>query len=266
MPPVSRQRPAEILFVTGTDTGVGKTLLTALLLIHLRSKGVTALGIKPFCSGGRGDVHLLRAAQDHALTEDEINPFYFRAPVAPLVAQRDRQETVRPGQVLRHVRMIASRCDVLLVEGAGGVLAPLGEGFSLAGMIASASDEVNRVLVVAPNKLGVINHALLTLASLQQICPKRVTISLMGQKHSDISARTNAEMLRELAVSTEVIEVPFLAGDLRQVSRLKENCRKNEKVLARLSASGSFRVAIGDEGGGRGGERRKGIDNCRRRT
>lgn len=64
-------------FITGTDTGVGKTVLTALLLSHLRQSGCSALAIKPFCSGGRGDAHLLHSLQNDDLTLDQINPFYF---------------------------------------------------------------------------------------------------------------------------------------------------------------------------------------------
>src|SRR6185312_6066960 len=84
----ARERPGKIVFITGTDTGVGKTIFTGLLVRHLREHGVHALAMKPFCSGGRGDVKLLRAMQDAELTENEINPFYFPKPVAPLVDAR----------------------------------------------------------------------------------------------------------------------------------------------------------------------------------
>ena len=82
----------KIIFVTGTDTGVGKTVLTAMLLTYLRKKGANALGMKPFCSGSRGDARLLRACQKGCLTLDEINPFYFDKPLA---AGRGREETFR---------------------------------------------------------------------------------------------------------------------------------------------------------------------------
>src|SRR2546426_834034 len=84
----TRRRVAKILFVTGTDTGVGKTLVVASLLYHLRQRDVSALAMKPFCSGSRADVQLLQRIQDGAVTNEEANPFYFREPVAPLVAAR----------------------------------------------------------------------------------------------------------------------------------------------------------------------------------
>ena len=66
-----------IIFITGTDTGVGKTTLTALLLLHLRSSGVKALAMKPFCSGGTGDLEVYRRIQGDALVPELLNPFFF---------------------------------------------------------------------------------------------------------------------------------------------------------------------------------------------
>src|ERR1044071_5568543 len=117
-----KRRSGKIIFVTGTDTGVGKTVFTGLLLHHLLKNGRDALAMKPFCSGDRGDVKLLRAMQNGKLTEDEINPFYFREPVAPLVASRQNSRLISLEEVVRRIREIAARCDILLVEGAGGLL------------------------------------------------------------------------------------------------------------------------------------------------
>ena len=76
----------KILFITGTDTGAGKTVLTALLLAHLRSQGVNALAMKPVCTGPRSDVRLLQSLQRGELSDDEMNPFWYQTPVAPIVA------------------------------------------------------------------------------------------------------------------------------------------------------------------------------------
>src|SRR5262245_9717014 len=104
-------QPGKIIFITGTDTGVGKTILTGLLVNHLRAEGVHALAMKPFCSGGRGDVKLLRAMQDAELTEKEINPFYFPEPVAPHVSAKQRKHPVLLGEVVREIKKIAARCE-----------------------------------------------------------------------------------------------------------------------------------------------------------
>ena len=110
-----------VYFVTGTDTGVGKTRLAGLLVAGFRRAGVPAAALKPLCSGGRDDARWLRAACDEELTLDEINPWHFRAPLAPLLAARREKRKVRLGQVLAHVRRMRRRFPVLIVEGAGGV-------------------------------------------------------------------------------------------------------------------------------------------------
>ena len=156
---VNRTGARRIIFITGTDTGVGKTLLTGLLLHHLRQSGCHALAMKPFCSGGRADAELLRAIQDGELTLDEINPFFFTEPLAPLVAARKHQCSIRIPEVLRRITRVANRCECLLIEGIGGVMVPLGEGFSVLDLIAKLGCEA---IVVSRNRLGTINHTLLT--------------------------------------------------------------------------------------------------------
>src|ERR1043166_58561 len=121
----------ETIFIIGTDTGVGKTLLTALLLWHLRKTGCHALAIKPFCTGDRADAEILHALQEGDLSLEQINPFYFSQAVAPLVAARKHQRHIPLGTVLEYIQdtkgrfspsAIASRPSVLLIEGAGGLL------------------------------------------------------------------------------------------------------------------------------------------------
>src|SRR5258708_28833128 len=117
----------QIFFITGTDTGVGKTVLTALLVKFLRECGVNAAALKPVCSGNRGDARKLFAAMDGALSLDEINPWHFRAAIVPLLAARRENKKVKLAQVLAHVRAMQRRFEILLVEGACGLLSPLGE-------------------------------------------------------------------------------------------------------------------------------------------
>src|SRR5262245_13651843 len=98
---------ARILFITGTGTGVGKTLLTSHLLHHLREKGVRSKAIKPFCSGGTWDVRFLSQIQGGELRDEEITPFYFNEPIAPLVAERIHKKFIKLPQVLAHVRRLS---------------------------------------------------------------------------------------------------------------------------------------------------------------
>src|SRR6266446_4308126 len=118
------------VFITGTDTGVGKTVVTALLLSHLRNRGGNVLAIKPFCTGRRTDPKILSILQGGELSIDCINPFYFREPVAPLSAARKHRRRIKLGDVLDHITDTQHSFHVpgpftLLIEGAGGLLAPL---------------------------------------------------------------------------------------------------------------------------------------------
>ena len=79
---------ARSVFITGTNTGAGKTILTALLLHHLRGSGVDALAMRPVCTGPRDDVRLLQSLQPDSVRMDLMNPFHYKTPAAPVVAAR----------------------------------------------------------------------------------------------------------------------------------------------------------------------------------
>jgi dethiobiotin synthetase len=232
---------ARIIFITGTGTGVGKTVLMSLLLVHLRASGCSALGIKPFCSGSRRDVCLLRRAQDRQLTEKEINPFFFPEPVAPLVAARKHRRAIVPREVLAHVADIAGRCECLLVEGAGGLLVPLAEGFTTLDLIVGLCCDV---IVVSRNKLGTINHTLLTVQALQVAgirysprssgAPALLNTVLMDHRVHDPSCASNAGILREILRPLPLIGVPFLGRHCCSADALKANQKKIKKTLARI--------------------------------
>ncbi|HZL13069.1 MAG TPA: dethiobiotin synthase, partial [Verrucomicrobiae bacterium] len=89
----------QILFITGTDTSVGKTVLTALLAKFLRERGENAAALKPICSGGRDDARKILAAMNGVLPLDEINPWHFRAPIAPVLAARAEKKIIKLPQV-----------------------------------------------------------------------------------------------------------------------------------------------------------------------
>lgn len=222
---------ARTIFITGTDTGVGKTVLTASLLHYLRSRGERALAMKPFCSGGRDDVMLLQTLQPGELTDDEVNPFFYTEAVAPLVAQRKRKGLkVALKEAVQKIRAVARRCDVLIVEGSGGLLVPLGEKFTVAGLIAALKCEV---LIVARNRLGTINHTLLTVAAAGQL-KRPMKVVLMDCGDRDDSTETNFAILRERLAPVSVLECPFWGQKPASMKVFARNQKKLEKVLARV--------------------------------
>ncbi|MGA2241533.1 MAG: dethiobiotin synthase [Verrucomicrobiota bacterium] len=218
-------------FITGTDTGVGKTVLTALLARHLRERGVNAAALKPICSGVRDDARALRAAMNGALTPDEINPWHFRAPLAPLLAARRERKRVTPADVLAHVRAMQKRFDVVLVEGVGGLLSPLGENFDSRDLIAALRATP---MVVCPNRLGAVNQVLLTLATLPRSASCRARVVLMSPSKPDAATNTNAGLLAEFFDAKRIFELPWLGGRFDPEKVLKDSrVRRTFRVLVK---------------------------------
>lgn len=207
-------------FITGTDTGVGKTVLTALLARYLKGKGLLVAALKPVCSGGRDDVRVLRAALDQALALDEINPWHFRASLAPLLAARREHKRVRLAEVLAYLRVMQNRFDVTLVEGAGGLLSPLGEGFNSRDLIAALRATP---VIVCPNRLGAVNQALLTLEALPLRARARAQVVLVAPPGAEVSAKSNPGLLAEHFDGNRIIRLPWLGGQVSAARGLKNS-------------------------------------------
>jgi len=199
------------IFVTGTDTGVGKTVVTAWLLHALRQAGVDALAMKPFASGPRDDARWLNAVQRTAsLSLDDVNPFWFKLPVAPLVAARAEGRRIALAEARAALDAMRARCDVLLDEGCGGLLAPLGESFTLVDLMPVREA---RAIVVAANRLGVLNHARLTVEPLRRRCGSSLQVALVERdppSRRDPARRSNLATLSELLAPIPVRTVPHL--------------------------------------------------------
>jgi dethiobiotin synthetase len=222
----------QTLFITGTDTGVGKTVLTALLVEFLRGQNVNAVALKLVCSGNRDDARKIFAAMGGALSLDEINPWHFRAPVAPLLAARRENKKLKLSEIVAHIRKIQKRFDILLVEGAGGLLSPLGESFNSRDLIHTLRATP---IVVAQNKLGVINHVLLTLEALPRNFQDKTKIVLMSPENPDASTKTNAKLLAEFFDAKIFFELPWF-GKKFAAARVLKNLRARRifRVLAEI--------------------------------
>ena len=217
------------LFIAGTDTGVGKTVLSVLLTRFLLGHGVNVAALKPICSGGRGDARALRSVLNGALSLDEINPWHFRAPIAPLLAARRERKRVALADVLAHVRAMHKRFDVVLIEGAGGLLSPLGAfrggglrpSHALPGLAERRShgsfDSRDLIvalraapIVVCPNRLGAANQVRLTLEALPESFRARAQVVLTSPPKPDAATGSNAKLLAEFPGAAEIFTLPWL--------------------------------------------------------
>ncbi|MGD7652732.1 MAG: dethiobiotin synthase [Verrucomicrobiales bacterium] len=146
------------LFITGTDTGSGKTHVTSLLVESLRTLGIDAVGYKPVSCGDRDDGELLASISGN-LSIDEVNPVFFRTPVAPYVASLLESKPIDPAILIEGYRKLAANHDFVCVEGVGGWEVPLTANYRISDL---ARDLDLPVLLVAANKLGALSHTLIT--------------------------------------------------------------------------------------------------------
>jgi dethiobiotin synthetase len=192
-------------FVTGTDTEVGKTYVTALLTRSLRRAGLDTVALKPICCGPRDDVDALCAASEHELTPDETNPIWLAAPAAPLVAARRENTTIDLAALDRWFEGLQAGRNSLLVEGVGGWAVPIAPGQTSADLAEMLGLPV---LVVVANKLGCLNHTLLTLESIQArglTCSGIILNSLTPE--ATVATETNREILTEFCSAPVLFEI-----------------------------------------------------------
>lgn len=162
---------ARSLYVTGTDTGVGKTVASAALLHALRAQGLRAAGMKPVASGcTRGangwrndDALALQAASEPVPDYDDVNPYALPMATAPQLAARDAGVRVERGPILAVHARLRRQADVVVVEGVGGWAAPLADDFEQAALVRALDAPV--VLVVGL-RLGCLSHARLTVRAI----------------------------------------------------------------------------------------------------
>ena len=147
------------LFITGTDTGVGKTHTAVQLLRLLRAAGASCAGMKPICCGDRRDAELLLAASSDGLAINEINPVWLKTPAAPIVGSLTEEVDIDIERILAAFHTLQSRIEHVLVEGVGGWMVPIRPDYFMSDL---AVEMRLPILVVAQNRLGCLNHVALT--------------------------------------------------------------------------------------------------------
>ena len=214
------------LFITGTDTGVGKTHIAARRLRLLRASGVRCVGMKPICCGDRRDAEALLAAGSDCVTIDEVNPVWLKTPAAPIVGTVIEKVSVDIEQILASFHALQERVEQVVVEGAGGWLVPIRSDYFVSDLAVAMKLPV---VVVAQNRLGCLNHAALTVRSVAAHELKCVGLVLNStQTTSDIAALTNADILKC------ILDVPLLAGLGENLTELPVDWRLMIESTAQL--------------------------------
>ncbi|ADQ83775.1 dethiobiotin synthase [Methylovorus sp. MP688] len=154
-------------FVTGTDTGVGKTLISSALVHGFAAQGLRSVGMKPVAAGcewrdgelHNDDVAMLRAASNLSLARELINPYAFMPPIAPHIAAQQANSPIVFDVLLQNFHGLQAEAERVIVEGVGGFCVPLGDTLDTADLAVALGLPV---ILVVGLRLGCLNHALLT--------------------------------------------------------------------------------------------------------
>ena len=187
------------IFITGTDTGVGKTHVTAALLGELRRQGVAAAAFKPIACGpgGRDDARQFARLMDNEIPLDIINPIYLRRPLAPSIAAKLERKHIDLDAIHSAFCILTSAFSPVLVEGAGGLLVPIKRNYFVADLIREMKLPV---VIVSRLSLGTINHTLLTVRQAQAMGLRVAGIILNDTLgYRDLAERMNVKVVPELS-------------------------------------------------------------------
>ncbi|AIC14684.1 dethiobiotin synthase [Nitrososphaera viennensis] len=229
------------VFVTGTDTGVGKTAVAAGIAWLLRKNGIDVAAMKPFATGSKPfskkfkseDTAILAEATNAIETDEELNPVFFRVPASPLMAAQILNKS--PPDVhgaLFQLKKLGIKHQFVVVEGIGGLMVPLTEREFVADFVRLVDLPV--VIVTHP-RLGTLNHTLLTV----RVCREfgldilGIVVNMMPKKPSAVEKNV-PRVLQRLAGVPVLAVLPEMKNkpDYKEIGRLLEKTSVAEKVLA----------------------------------
>ena len=192
-------------FIAGTDTGVGKTHVTKILLESLRADGIDAVGYKPIVCGDRDDARILAAASG-GIPIEQVNPVWLKTAAAPWVAAQLENVSIHLPSLIQGYQILAAEHEIVLVEGIGGWEVPITADYSTADLAVALGLPV--ALVVA-NRLGAINHTILSCQSIRSRHLKLLGI-ILNHLVDELDTATIANKnciptLAQLPLLTEVI-------------------------------------------------------------
>jgi dethiobiotin synthetase len=223
------------LFITATDTGVGKTMASGLLLGFLHHKGIAAGYQKWASTGATGNsadlttcLNLSGLEPDPDLLELQV-PYRFAFPASPHLASELEERQIEPERIVNAYREMVEKFEVLIVEGVGGLLVPLNRELLLADLVARLKLPT---IVVARGGLGTINHTLLTIEALRaRRIPILGVIFTDSEDEDEIIVRDNMGVIAEMGRVEVIGRLPYC----RRENELIENFTPlGEKIAARL--------------------------------
>ena len=204
------------VFVTGTDTGVGKTVVAAGIAGSMRKDGIDVGVMKPIAAGipqekgfKSSDAELLAKISGSKDSESEINPVFLPLEASPLAASRALNIDIKLNEVFSAFKRLTDKHDFVVVEGIGGVMVPIKQNYFVVDMI----KEMNLpVLLVSRAAVGTLNHTLLTVRACKEYDLNIAGIVLNGVRNDSIAEKTASEIVRELTEIFVIGSIPFVDG------------------------------------------------------
>ena len=190
------------LFITGTDTGAGKTYVTSLIIQVLRAEGLDVVGYKPICCGGREDAYALHGASGEVIDLDTVNPCWMRSAAAPYVAGMFENQELDVQSLLEKARVLGKNHELVLCEGVGGWSVPILKDY----LVADFAKELGwPVLLVVGNRLGALNHTALTVESM-----RAKGVEPVGMVFNHLSDELDTAEITNKGIAEEMTGVPVL--------------------------------------------------------
>jgi dethiobiotin synthetase len=193
------------LFITGTDTGVGKTVIAAGLAAYLKSRGVKVAVMKPIQTGGKPvngglvseDLELLAKAAAIDESRELLNQYCLSLASAPNLAARVAGIKIDPERIIRAYQKLKRQYQVVIVEGAGGLMVPIQDDYTFVDLIKALGVPL---LIVGRAGLGTINHTALTVkcAQSEEIPVKGIILNHASPASDDIVEKSNPDIIRQL--------------------------------------------------------------------
>jgi dethiobiotin synthetase len=232
------------VFIIGTDTGVGKTVIAAGLALAARRRRIRVGVMKPVATGcfvqegqllSEDTLFLLEAirSKDHT----NANPIRFRNPLAPLAAARAESRAIDTSEILRSYEDLRENFQFMIVEGIGGLMVPVTENYFVFDMVKEFDLDV---ILVSRTQLGTINHTLLTIqvARSKQLKVKGVIFNNFDEQDRSLDERTSPKIISDLSGVPILGMVPHVKGlDVKalEFSNLQDVMEKNVNVDAIFS-------------------------------
>lgn len=197
---------SNVIFITGTDTGVGKTFVTQLLAEALKIQGIDVGVMKPISCGPDNDAVYLKKALKLKDPLELVNPINLKLPLSPYASVTAEKKKINLDKVFSAYKRLASLYDLILVEGIGGALVPFTENYYAADL---ARDLNAYTIIVARAGLGTINHTLLTIEALKKRKVNIMGIIMNGFKGNDESEKSNSQIITKLSKIPILAEIPW---------------------------------------------------------